>query len=478
MSTSRRIAFGTLARSTGEAAGKIASLVFFVVIARHLGEEQFGDFIFGLSLSSVLLLLAGLGMQEMIGREVAKDPRRADELVWNVMVIKALLMVGTLLVIAAVVAIQGRSLESAAAILIVSVGIGFEYQANTLYAVFDGRERQQYVATTLIVNRMSTALLGIAAAAAGASLVTIAILFTFGSALGLVTAYWLMHRHVLQPNTRVDPSAWSGLIRSSLPLGILSLLATISFRTSVVFLGLIAAGSAEVGEYGAAYRLIEATLFIPTAFNAAVLPWFSRQDGAGPIPLSRGFELGIKTSLALILPVGLGLALFADPVIDTLYGSDYSGAVVPLQLLAAVAVLWGVNATVVVVLISRDRPDVYTWPAIVAFVPNLVLSLVLIPPYGENGAAIAALVAAVALTAMVTPRAARMLGDVSWVRILATPIAAGAAMAACAVALSGAPWVAAAIASVVAYAVTFLAVERAFLPRDFAYYAVALRRQG
>ena len=72
MSTSRRIAFGTLARSTGEAAGKLASLVFFVVIARHLGEKQFGDFIFGLSLSSVLLMLAGLGMQEMIGREVAK----------------------------------------------------------------------------------------------------------------------------------------------------------------------------------------------------------------------------------------------------------------------------------------------------------------------------------------------------------------------------------------------------------------------
>src|SRR3954468_19398888 len=64
MSTTRRIAFGTLARSIGEAAGKLASLVFFVVIARHLGEEQFGDFIFGMSLSSVLLLVAGLGMQE------------------------------------------------------------------------------------------------------------------------------------------------------------------------------------------------------------------------------------------------------------------------------------------------------------------------------------------------------------------------------------------------------------------------------
>src|SRR5215217_1567808 len=205
---SRRIAFGTLARSTGEAVGKLASLVFFVVIARELGEEQFGDFVFGMSLSTVLLIVAGLGMQELIAREVAKDPRSADHLVWNVIVIKGLVMLALLLVIAAVVALQGRSAESAAAILIVSAGIGLEYQSGTLYAVFDGRERQQYVATTLIVNRISTAAMGIGAAVAGAGLVTIAILFTAGSALGVVTAYWLMHRFVLRPSPRIEPQAW------------------------------------------------------------------------------------------------------------------------------------------------------------------------------------------------------------------------------------------------------------------------------
>jgi hypothetical protein len=162
---SRRIAYGTLARSGGEAVGKVASLIFFVVIARTLGEEQFGDFVFGMSLSTVLLIMAGLGMQEMIGREVAKDPRRADDLVWNVIVLKGLMMVALLVVITGIVTAQGRSLQSAAAIVIVSVGIGFEYQAGTLYAVFDGRERQQYVAATLIVNRTSTALMGIGAAA-------------------------------------------------------------------------------------------------------------------------------------------------------------------------------------------------------------------------------------------------------------------------------------------------------------------------
>ena len=78
-SASRRIASGTLARLAGEAVGKVASLAFFVVIARELGKEHFGDFIFAMSLSTVFLFVAGLGLQELIGREIAKDRRRGDD---------------------------------------------------------------------------------------------------------------------------------------------------------------------------------------------------------------------------------------------------------------------------------------------------------------------------------------------------------------------------------------------------------------
>jgi O-antigen/teichoic acid export membrane protein len=472
---SRRIAYGTLARSGGEAVGKVASLIFFVVIARTLGEEMFGDFVFGMSLSTVLLIMAGLGMQEMIGREVAKDPRRADDLVWNVIVLKGLMLVALLVVITGIVAVQGRSLESAAAIVIVSVGIGFEYQAGTLYAVFDGRERQQYVATTLIVNRLSTALMGIAAAIAGAGLVPIAILFTTGSALGVVTAYWLMQRFVLQPAKRIEPHAWGALIRASLPLGILTLLGTVSFRTSVVLLGLLSAGSAAVGEYGAAYRLIESTMFIASSFNAASLAWFSRQDGSNPVPIVRGFEMATKTVLALMLPIGLGLALFARPLVEALYGTDYDGAVTPLRILGVLCALWGLNTTMVTVLVTRNRPDVYTVPALIALVPNIALSVILIPSHGANGAAIAAVAAAALLVAMVVPRTARLLGRIGYARIVAAPLGAGAAMALCATALSGLPWIAAAIAALLTYAAVFLLIERLFSPRDFAFYASVAR---
>ena len=118
------------------------------------------------------------------------------------------------------------------------------------------------------------------------------------------------------------------------------------------------------------------------------------------------------------------MALYAEPVIELLYGSDYSGAAT-LRLLGALSVLWGVNATVVTVLVSRDRPGVYTAPALVALVPNLALSLILIPPYGAKGAAIAAVAAAAVLSALALPRAARLFGHPPFAGMLAAPIAAG-----------------------------------------------------
>jgi O-antigen/teichoic acid export membrane protein len=472
---SQRIAIGTLARSSGEVVGKLASLVFFVVVARELGESDFGDLMFGISLSTVLLLGAGLGMQELVAREVAKDPRRVDELLWNVVVLKGLMMLALLVVIAVVVTIQDHSPESRLAILIVSGGIGLEYQANSIYAVLVGNERQHHVATAIIVNRISTAVLGIGVLLAGGDLVAVAIVFTVGSALGLGTAYWLMRRYVARPSRQVDPSAWRGLVQTSLPLGVISVLGTVSFRTSIVWLGLISASSAEVGEYSAAFRLIEATLFISDSFGYSVLPWFSRHPGHGDVSLARGFSMSLKAVVAMMLPLALGLILFAEPLIETLYGAQYDGAVTPLRLLGAMTVLWGINAMIVTVLIARDRPDAYTRPAALALVPNLALAFVLIPLYGADGAALAAVISAAVLVTMTMPATVRLIGALPVMPIIVAPLAAGASMALVAIVLSGAPWVLALLPSVAAYGVAFLVIERVLFPGDFAYYTGALR---
>lgn len=46
-------------------------------------------------------------------------------------------------------------------------------------------------------------------------------------------------------------------------------------RLDVILLGVLSGdGNEEVGVYGAAFRLMEATMFLSWAFGAAALAWF------------------------------------------------------------------------------------------------------------------------------------------------------------------------------------------------------------
>ena len=53
------IARNALLRGIGEITAKLGSVVFFVLVARELGERGFGDFMFALSLTSVLCSATG-----------------------------------------------------------------------------------------------------------------------------------------------------------------------------------------------------------------------------------------------------------------------------------------------------------------------------------------------------------------------------------------------------------------------------------
>jgi O-antigen/teichoic acid export membrane protein len=473
---SQRIALGTLARSFGEVVAKLASLVLYVAIARELGQVAFGDFVFAISLSGVLLMVAGLGLQEMVVRDIARADWRLDELFWNVNAIKTLMLVVVLGIIAIIAWAQGHSVYTVGAIVVIAFGVGLDYQANTIFAVFQGFERQHHTAASVIVNRVASTTLGLGVLAAGAGLMGVAIAVTVGSAAGLVTAHVLMHRYVAQPSYAIERRAWRDLVRMALPLGAVATLYQALLQIGVVMVGLIA-GSAVVGEYGAAFRLIEATLFVAWGFGGALLPWFARHTGKGGVEIARGYELGLKVMIGLLLPISLVFALFAGPLIEALYGPGFDGAVTPLQLLSVMAVMCGVNSIAMTVMIGRDRPKDAYRPALLALVLSGGLSFLVIPPLDADGAALVAVAAQALLIALTVPRIIRLLGPISPVRALVPPGIAGGLMALAAVALAALPWVAAAAVAGLLYGATFLLVERVFFPGDFALYSGVLRNR-
>lgn len=477
-STSRRIAGGAGVRAIGEVVAKLANVVFFIVIARELGEQGFGDFIFGITFSAVLMLAAGFGTDELLAREVARDKARVHTMYRNILTLKAVLMVLLLGVMAAVVSLGNYSAETELAVLLIGVGTALEYLAKTVQAIFQAYERMQYTAASLILQRMFTAAIGTFVVLDGGGLVAAAAVMAVGGLVGLGSSLWWLRRSVVRPEGRVDRSRWPGIAKAGAPLGVMFLLYIALIKLDATLLSFLNGGDNQaVGQYGAAYRLVDATMFLSWSFGAAILPWFATHRDSGAVSLGRGYELGLKVMVTILLPIGITYAVFASQIIDLLYGSEYAGAVGPLRLLGAMTVLFGINTFVSVVLIARDRPGEFTRPAVIVLVQNIVFNLILIPRYGASGAAFNAVLSGVLLALLTVGGVGRRLGTVSFVRATATPIAAGSSMAVVGLLLvaAGIEWVVAAALSALVFAAVFFAIERAFYRDDFALYVGALR---
>ena len=64
----------TLYPLVGDLGGKVASLAFYVVMARKLGAADFGVFTFALAFGALITTVADFEQDKILTREVARDP--------------------------------------------------------------------------------------------------------------------------------------------------------------------------------------------------------------------------------------------------------------------------------------------------------------------------------------------------------------------------------------------------------------------
>lgn len=466
-------------RTAGELVAKLASVAFFVAVARELGEGGFGDFTFALSFTTVLLLAAGFGTEELIAREVAREQSTVHRYLTDVMAIKAALSVALLLIAAGIVNAAGYPADVRLAVYLIGVGVALEGMGRTWHAVFQAFERMEFISISLVLQRFATAIAGIVVLLAGGGLIAVSLVMLGGSLLGFAVGAWALRRYVVKPRLDVDRSRWRGLMKAGIPIGLVGVLMIGLVKVDQTLLSFLSEepGNTEVGYFGAAFRLVEATMFVGWAFSSALLPWFSRhEESLGGSSLARGYELGLKATATVLVPVGLSFVLLADPLIDLFYGERYESAVEPLRLLGAMVFLLGLNEIAAALLIARDRPLVFARAVAVVGVFNVVLNVLLIPRYGASGAAFTALLSAVILAGLGLIVVRPLTGELRLVRSFGAAIAGAGAMAA-AVLPFDLPLMGAGLIGTVSYVAGCLTFERIFFPEDFRTFLGMVRRR-
>jgi O-antigen/teichoic acid export membrane protein len=475
--SARRIARNLGARLAGELVGKVASLLFFVAIARKLGTTDYGDFAFALALTGTLILASGLGTDSLVAREVARSHERLDEFMGNVVALKLVTSALAVLAAAGIAYLGNYGRETQIAVVLLGIGVSVENLGRTWAAAFQAFERMEFISISLTLQRTLTAAAAIAVLYLGGTTPeAMALVYLAGSAIGLVVLTWSLPRFLVAPRWRFDRAQLLPLMRAGIPIGLAGLLFTFLLRLDTVLLSFLKSGdNTQVGVYGAAFRLVEATMFLSWALGAAMLPWLARQSAAGDTQLARGYELGLKAVTALLVPAAVATSLLAAPIVSLLYGDQYDPSVTPLRILGPLSVLYAINYLTAVALTAHDRPGLFTRLfGIVTFV-NLGLNLALIPPYGARGAAISAVGSGLVLALLSLRQAHRALGAINLWRAFASPLAGGAAGAAVVYAL-GFSLVPSLLLGGVAYVAGLVLFERLVFPKDFRFLFGLARR--
>jgi O-antigen/teichoic acid export membrane protein len=374
---------GVLGTNFGVAA---LSLLNVVVVARALGPTGRGDVAFLTTVTNLTHYLATFGVQEA-NANLGTDRRLRPALATNSVILAALfgglgalavLVLVELVPAAAAGADRRLLLLSLAAIPILVLGRYLRLLANAQYAF--AVTNVAWLATPVVAVATNAVL-------AAAGLLTV----------GLAVVAWLAGQVVATLIVVVHAARESGfgrpdraLARRCTAFGLRShagqTLLLGNYRLDQWLVGSLA-GARELGLYSVAVAGAETLFYLPTALASVQRPDLVRS--APRVAVERARTIA-RAALVVTVPLVVALVIVAPYLVDIVFGASFDGAVDDLRVLAVGSLGVVTIKLLVDALTAQGRPLRASAGIAVGFVTMVVLDVVLIPPHGGLGAAIAA----------------------------------------------------------------------------------------
>ena len=396
----------------------VAGVFVSVVTARLLGPVEFGDYSTIIWITGAVGVVGTLGLGPTLAKYIAElgsEPgrARASRLTltsWTVSLAATGALVGL-----AVSFVQISMTEPARTYGTLFLFALVPASVQTISTgVLAGLRRYDYLALVAVASATGSITFIYLLLSLGYGLTGLAAYAFAASTVFAVVAYVIVRRNLAtgDQSSVVDPDLQRRFIRYAVSsMAILALNAVVWERSDVLFLQLFRY-DAEAGLFSAAFGITKRTVFfIPGLFMGVLLPSMSYLFGRRELSkLARLLTASTRILIAIgVLLVALVVPL-AQPLVLILYGEAYMGAVLPVQILAISsfsAVVAGASSSAILAL---DKPH-----HVVALLSGMagasvLCDVVLIPPLGLMGAAIANLVVQGAAAALTMYLAFRYLG--------------------------------------------------------------------
>jgi PST family polysaccharide transporter len=367
-------------------------LVVGVWIARYLGVQQFGLFNYATAFVALFNPLTTLGLDSLVIRSIVRDPEAKDQILGTVFWLKVASSLGCILLTVSSIFVLRQNDQLTVGLVAILATAGIFSAFDTIDIWFQSQVQSKYTVVAkntafIIIALLKVALIKMHApllAFAWAGLAEIGL-----GAVGLILVYkaqgyslWLWCWDFPLAKT---------LLKESWPLMLSGLSIMIYMRIDQIMLGEMV-GDSAVGLYSAATRISEVWYFIPMAIASSVAPSiFAAKEVSEELYYQRIKKL-VRVLMLISIVVAVPMSFMSETIVTLLFGNSYTaaGSVLAIHIWASLFVFMGVATSPW--FIAEGLTHLSLRRTLAGAIINVLLNIVLIPVYKENGAAFATVI--------------------------------------------------------------------------------------
>lgn len=395
---SNSIAKNTTFMTTASVLQRVVSFVYFIIIARIIGAENTGDYFFALSFSTIFLVIADFGLNNVLTRELARSQEKSGVFLNNLLSIKLLLGFVSYGLIILAANLLNYSESTKQLIYVAGITVIFDSLQNLFYASLRAAQNLRYEAVGIFLSQVLTMIIGTTALILHWPLYFLIVAYTVPSFLSVFYSGYFAAK-ILSLRFRL---LWQkDIIKPFLLMAVPFFAAAIigklyAYSDSLLMSKMLT--KTELGYWSVPYKIVFAFQFIPIALTASMYPAISAlfvQENKEKIAylLLKGW----RYLLLVAMPLTFGIYAIADKFIISFYSTAYAPSVTVLKVLIFSLVFSYLNYTMAALLNAVNKQGEQTLLVLSALIISVLLNLYLLPKYGVVGAAFAVLLSSVIL---------------------------------------------------------------------------------
>lgn len=391
METVKKIAKNTGVLISADVISKVLSLIFFVYLARSLGDTGLGKYSFIFAFVGVFTLFSDLGIVPLLIREVSRDKKKVHLYLYNTLTLRLIATFLTAFLAVFVLFTFESDSEILLGVFLASLAMLFYNFSEVCLALFQAEQRMEYPAFILILERLVTVSLGAYALYLGYGIIVIVSIYFFSYLIMFIATLILTLKIIGKIMLKFDYSVMQNLLKESIPFWLTTIFYTIYFKIDTVMLSFFK-GYAPVGWYNASYAILETLIFVPFAVSRAIYPVMSRFYIENKDALKALLKKSFYYMVLLGIPMSIGITLLSERIIFFVYGDEFLNSVYALQILIWAVLLIFMSMISGTFLNAINQQRVFSYITGISAIANVALNFILIPQFSYIGAAIATVI--------------------------------------------------------------------------------------